>query len=992
MGNGAVPFPIVLALKGTMMDRGKLANAGAAPAAPRGRRLRRRGVAAAIAGVAFVCVVAWNCAPSALAMAASAPPNTVTPIGYAPNFFYDHIPADNTNSGFVGNSVDTEAFADPANRLLFEYNSDDVACTNLAVYDIDRYALLATDAVGPPDNCRVGIGAEGQGGSKSLVAAVDSTDHLLLVHAFDGQTLADGISAVAERSLTISFNADTPSLGPSLLTPNVVGLSWYAPTDDLIDLLQPLSGGLTVSSYHIPDLIASHGAAPPRWTATVPGCQAPLEPLFGTAAAYLTAGGHSLLVPCTLIGDQQTELREGVVKLTLGSGGPTAAAPVVAVAPGAISDVYFDPGSDRMFMPTQNPTGVDLLVYDGDAADFAGKVNVGTGADENSVAFGADPQRGRLYSVAPHSGMTLIDTRDTPVSDGAVFRQYARSVNYVNLAAIPPDATDGFARLLVDNNTTCGSNACAPNFIVYADTIGVQASLPPSSVDTNTLTGPVPPGATLTTAYSGSASGYGYHDDFVGGANAVVTNASEGLASTSGPFTGSSDLLGADVRRLSVDSTNGKEGDASAFGDGSGATSGTYQECTGTSAVTCVPPPPCPQSGSGAPCVPAPGQPPVSAGSQPWPFPEAQCVSPGGASTDTVNGVYYEAGAGSSSPAPATGSDSQNTAEATVNCQSNNAATAAAQLGQARTGAASLPGVSMGYASSSAVITPGAAGSGILTAVTSEATGVSIDLGNGVNITFGDVKHVAHASAAGTPGSASAQDLVSISHVYVNGQDECAASADNCAAAIDQINAEFPTLIKIIEQPARDSRYANSCVADGSQSGQVDCQGSPGGYLAAIQSTLDEQYGDQQFNGMSEEESTLLPAMRIILYGSNDGVPSLSRQIIDLAGVLATASQGIQAIPAGGGDAGGGGNVTSFPQSGCAACAGIPSTPVATTTTPPGPGGILGTIERILSGLNWLIRNPGEVLQMAAFLALLGLPMMLMRRRWHAGTGRGATT
>jgi hypothetical protein len=931
--------------------------------------------------------------------AASPPPNTVSLLGHMPNWFHDHLPA-----GTAGTSADdtaqTEAFVDPANRLLFEYLTEPgVAavssardCTNLVRLDFDSYAVAAVDGSGPSGSCQASVNPFTAGSSPAAVLAIDSTDRLLFV-----QNGGSSIAAVSEDSLARRFTFSTPATGivhdpTGIVGATVYGISWYAPADELLVLsgIASVPGSFGVADYDAHQLVGTSGTAPPIWTAAAPACQGNLKNNFATSAAYRTSNGQFVLVPCILVnpnspGSTELPTRDGVVSIALAQTGcpttghacPSTAPQAVAPAPGGLTDVYFDPGSDRMFMPTQGEAGTDLLTFEGDKGTYLGKTSLGTSADANQISFGLETSSGRLFAVGPRSGMTLLDGRVTPVSPGSVYEQYAATVYKTPLAALAPDRAHPFRRLLVPPE----QNNSSPYFLVYADTSSVSQNPPPNQVDSNTYSGAIPPGSTVNNIYSGSARGYGFHEDFVGGAQAIVTNAAGGQQQFSGPFTGGTDLLGAEISQLTLQAGGSAIGNASALGDGNGATSSEYQACSALQSVAaCLPPPPCPASFGSCAAVPSvPVTSPV--GSQPWPFPTATCSAPGSADGEsgTSNGVY---GSTSQSAQPIPPTDSTNSATATVNCAAaDGGITGTAVLGHAQDAAGGLPGVYVGDSSATSTVTPPGATGGLLAQTTAVARSLRIDLGQAV-ITIGEVVQTASATSGGTPGSARTTDAVTISHISVNGTEEC---STNCAQAIAEINSEFATLIHITEQPAADDTYANHCHTNAQNPAENDCLGSPGGYQAAVQANLDEQYGDQQFNEMNEAESTYLPAMRIVLYSYEDGVPSLNREVIDLAGVEDDTSDGIQVFPGGGTSTVG--TATSF--LGGSACnpacqAGVPGSLGGGQPSGTYPGGLLGVIERVLSGLAWLVRSPGAALQMAAFLTMLALPIVLMRRRWRA--------
>jgi hypothetical protein len=157
-----------------------------------------------------------------------------------------------------------------------------------------------------------------------------------------------------------------------------------------------------------------------------------------------------------------------------------------------------------------------------------------------------------------------------------------------------------------------------------------------------------------------------------------------------------------------------------------------------------------------------------------------------------------------------------------------------------------------------------------------------------------------------------------------------------------------------------------------------------------VQASPTQQQGDKQFNaitGFRGAESKFLPALRIVLY--DPGSSQISREILDFAGVEADAQMGLQVASAFAGDTGPAIDMTQAmadagvaPLSsyvpGTAGSLALAGQPAGTHFSP----GLQGLVERALAGLNWLVRSPMAGLQMATFLGLLGVPFLLMRRRW----------
>src|SRR5262249_36638858 len=155
---------------------------------------------------------------------------------------------------------------------------------------------------------------------------------------------------------------------------------------------------------------------------------------------------------------------------------------------------------------------------------------------------------------------------------------------------------------------------------------------------------------------------------------------------------------------------------------------------------------------------------------------------------------------------------------------------------------------------------------------------------------IGTVSQTASARAAGRPGTTATANTVQISDVVVDGKSLCSAQC-SIQQVVDTVNKQFIGVMEIA-RPAADPTYDRSVGGDGKGIG------SQGGYIAAVQASLPQQYGDQQFNAMSPEESSLLPALRIVVFAYGDGSPNLSREVLDLAGVEVDAEMGIEVLPA----------------------------------------------------------------------------------------------
>jgi len=423
--------------------------------------------------------------------------------------------------------------------------------------------------------------------------------------------------------------------------------------------------------------------------------------------------------------------------------------------------------------------------------------------------------------------------------------------------------------------------------------------------------------------------------------------------------------------------------------------------------------------------------------SQGWPYPGAECSQPGPSDKEgrqSASGFHYtpvrstdSSATPSATPTPQPSMPQTESASAVADC-SNGAnsfpqVTAVGRLGC--TGAASPPApdssslpsppaapdlqcadgaspITLGTATlapaltvtnayTQTLITSPSSQEGVVeSSVTAVAQGLHLDLGDGATLDIAQATQRVLTEAGGRPGTAHTTRTVTLEGVVLQRPGFPTASLcvqpDTCSGdqgLLDQINTFDPShLYATLPEP--DEPF-------GTEPDGVSPAGSPGGYQAKVEASVAEQQGDALFNGISGfngdgTEKTLLPALRLIL--NAPGSATVSRLIVDLAGVEADTELGVQVFQD---DTGMGTPTVDATQS--LIQAGVP--PVTyqpgTAGTPGFPGqpapaayhsGLLGVLERALSGLGWLVRSPLAGLQMAGFLVLLGLPVLLVRRRW----------
>lgn len=948
-------------------------------------RARSRRLRLAAAAVFLLAVFPGQAAHAA----EQPPPDAVSALTATyPNYWRDHIHDGFARSG-QWDDINASGIVDRVrHRVVF---SDSYACPWLVSQDADTGATIATNR-GADGSCPMTPTVMGH--SKALPGALDVTDGLIIYLSQSDAGLA--LDPSAPSGYLVLASEDT--LLPVLQVPlpagphnSVTALSWYAPADQVIVaganfFDQQLPGGVSIYSYSVPALRA--GGTQPEWSAFVPQCASLLSPYFASADVYRSGDGGSLYVPCELPGGGQTDgggapPQDGVVKLHLGARDPlgNACAPdpcpdggfSVAEAPAAANDFLFDEGSDRGFLVAQNSQSVDLVVYDGRSGRFIGRSNVGGPEDINDVAFGLDDTTGRIYA-AGGGGLTVIDGRSTPVSPGDLHREDAGKFEYVTLPILPPDAHHPYRRLLVPHEVAgsgaqltdhpLGCYSCdGQDFHQLADTTAPPAAPGAADIDAATHHGPVPAGAEVSVDYGANTTGYGMHTVWVGGPAGAVTDVTFGNGSA--PLPTSADLLAGSVDHLRI-RRGSADASASALQDGDGTATTTYQGCS---------------SGPTAPgCATVAGAPGPVTASQPWPFPPAECSQPGavGGADGQSSGVTAAPPSGQAGEQPGT----DGMAGAAVDCTLDRPATARASLGAlglpgSGAALAGAPVLDLAVAQShvdGSVAPPTDSTPRSVASVTATVRGLHVGLGSLGAFDIGALTQTAVAQAGGRAGTASTSDTVTLQDVTLERDGKvqalCSGPCPDPAATLATLNSVFAGRLELSMPPV-----------EGSYIG-----GSPGGYVAAVEAQLAEQYGDEQFNGMRAEEAAVHPGLRLVVFGWGDGVPAVSRQVVDLAGVEAEAELGIEVFPAF--DAG----AQGVDQQAAEAAAGVPAAaalfgaalPLAPPALAPG-GGVTGgpasLVERALTGFAWLWQTPGGALQLLLAFGLLGAPIALARRR-----------
>ncbi len=705
----------------------------------------------------------------------------------------------------------------------------------------------------------------------------------------------------------------------------------------------------------------------------------------------------------------------------------------------------FDPVAERGYLlPPSSTEGFTISVYDGTGngpGAFIGRINAASGG---GLSFGMDSTTGRLYlDDSVGTGLMIVDGRRTPIEPGRPFPAIGRSPYgpaFNTLAPVAPaDAAHPYARVfesLINGYDPASGRSSMRTLTVIEDAVPVSQDPPANQVDQNTYSGAVPPGAAVSTAtYTGHAAGYGFHSDLVGGYGGIPLNDVFGFTFVPPP---PYDTKTIDTAAAVVEDSTARDGvthgTATAFADVNGNATQIYGACSdmfspqGCSPVNCANPVVDPSSPAHDPCgaalaALASGGPQQST-KQAWPYPEAACSRSGSddknAPQQQVSGMEYtpeHSTAPSAMPAPQTSvpSSDQSGARAAVDCRNLQSVSSAqyqcagGTLPPAPAGAPSaVPGAPdlspsgcdgdgkqgqvtvLGGLTTTQVQSPTATTPKTYVSVTASAYGIHIALPDGSQLDIKQAQQIVTATAGGLPGTAHTTRQVVVSGVVSTkpGQQPdvlCAGSCTGSSTLLDALNGLDPAHL-YITFPDPDDQF-------GREKDGVSPLGSPGGYLATVQASPAQQGGDERWNAMTGfggTEKALLPAMRIVIYNSGD--TEVSREVLDLAGVEADASLGVQVasnddgttttptientqgmiaagVPTGDFNGGNGGSM-NLP--------GQPPAPVYHT-------GLQGVLERALDGLRWLLRSPFGGIQMAAFLVMLGLPVMLLRRRWLSG-------
>jgi hypothetical protein len=905
-------------------------------------RTRRLGMVLACTAVVLLGSVATSTASLATDQP---PPGAITKLAATfPNYFYDHRHDPWVNKD-IWDTVSTSAVADPARHRVFTF--DAYNCPWLVSQDMTTGAVLTTNREAD-GNCPIGPVLTTH--SKSLPGFVDSADGVIayLSSIYDsrfgtppeGTANPTGYLFLASEETLLPFAEIALPLVPHT---KFLAISLYQPADQVIlaasntmQLAQaPL--GVTLLSYSMKRLIA--GDTQPEWMSLVPQCNSLLPTYFARADVQRSSDGGSLFVPCELTGGTPSDgtgqigpAKDGVVRLHLG------AADQLGRACGP------DPCPDGGFSTAQAPgVATDFLFDPGaDRGFFVDQSNTST----DLIVY--DGRAGRFIGRSNVGGPEDANNVSFGLDDttGRIF------------------AAGGSGLTVIEGRST----PVSPGNL-YREYGGAYqyVNLPVLPVDA------VHPYRRLLLPDDVSAPNNGYTGvDFIVVADTLpVQTPSSPLSIDANTHSGAI----APGSQLSVD----YGGNAAGYGvharwvGGPGATVGNLTISRATSPVSTDTDLLAAEvqrlrirrgSADGSATALGDGNGSTASASpvQPWAFPDAQCSQPGaGGATAESHGARVDC---SPQRAPS--------AESTLDAFS-----------LADVAGAAAPGLDLGVAQShvEAGVAPPPSGGKTLSTVTSTVRGVHVGLAGLGAFDIGAISQTALATAGGTAGSASGTDTVVLQDVTLerNGQVQtlCSGTCPDPRAVLEQLNSVFAGVVEL-SLPAVDPRYSS---------------GSPGGYIAAIEADLAEQYGDRQFNGMSPEEAALHPAVRMVVYGYSDGLPAVSRQIVDLAGVEVDAELGVQALAgfdpgAGGVDvqaaaeaAGVPGSVAILGGGGASSAGAAVPVVAAAGGAPVMGGGLAGLVERGLAGFSWLWQSPLGALQLLLAFGLLGVPLALARRR-----------
>ena len=887
----------------------------------------------------------------------------------------------------------TEVLADPADKQLLEVNQYE-SCPHVFAYNADT---LTQDVTEPADTCAHLDASAPSGHSKMPAWAIDTTDNYIIAPDVQNQY---GIVVVDDKNLALLGSATILQAGPNNSDLCVVSMflncpkqiTWSRSSDSAL-VLTSTGEGVRVTNVDVKAVVAK--SPPIRWSLAIQSCTAPLAASYATAGAYLTTDEKTLFVPCATGKDGSNT---GVVKVDIAKCQPTtstgncSANEVTTLSPQPANDFIFDPVTNRGLMPANGTSEVDVLAYDPNQNPPAFTGSLSTGGPTGSVQVNFDDTTGRLYILSTPV-LTVLDIRRTPFAPGSHIGSLGGAVVYEQLPVLAPDATHPYRRVLASyfNGHDSSGTPILTSFTVLGDDLPIGADPPPNQVDQNTYAGPVPGDAVVNSYYGATASGYGAHLDWVGGPAAAIYNRSGGdFSLDSERFVGGTrNVLAGWVQQVNVGNGTATGGAAS-LGVADGNTDNDYAKCTDVYSPTgCQALPNCPIAGCpaapGLPDAPTPSAAPTT--KQAWPYPRVSCSQPGGDAVGSADGTYVttygamgpvqQSVLGSSSNLSANGNS------AYAHCADNQPTSGSASASATSTGLEAAiqgaPTITVGKATSVTHVAPATDLVGAAADTDSIASGVHLDFttpdGATHTVDIGYVEQRARAIAAGRPGTAMADRIVTVKGMVVDGTEYCGqCSADQ----LDAFNQQFGSTLLILE-PKPDESFG---AWDPTSTQPYNLPGSPGGFQAAVQANVYEAQGDQQFNTMDVTQAVMAPALRIVFFESQG--TEVNRAVMDLAGAFDEAHDGISVFEPPPPPPPTPPNVIIEKiDSGVTSQGPVVQPPaiVKRYYNVAGPHGFVSVVEQVLTGLNYLVRSPLGALRMFAFLMVFGLPIFLMIRR-----------
>jgi len=814
---------------------------------------------------------------------------------------------------------------------------------------------------------------------KSLTA---STKTLLPTSVID---VPLSIDPTRDGTYAISPDDPTEFAGSGVLGATCIRLSAtdliYDPRSDSIDVTindgyqgyygPPSIHGLAAPMYLF-DFSASTGAE--RWAVQLGRCVAPLgDPSLQASLLRTNTSDRAVIAGgCLYSRAPSTGPSAGLVGLpTSGSmavwlvavdtHGAPATSPAYEVGrPGALSAVA-DAKSGRIFFPglplpgqtDASAPGPTAVIFDVASRTFIGAPTVGLAQAASGFAFGVSPYR--WYSAGP-GGLFLGDTRSTPPGQGVWYSGYScRSYGML----VDPSTQ----RLFVVPATSCANSSAAasPFFVVYQDSVPLPALSPDPNPDTYTMQ--VDEEAGVTTAqYNGHGDATALRVRNVGGVTGDISGGTFGgydalngsqvfgpyltalytaYTQTTGQQPPSGDYAGRELDLASVNHV-----DLGNFQAAAGSQTASIDDVTGSTYTTYR--------------------------GQNWPFKESDCSDPGSASgqdaygPDMASSVSCRVGGGQAPDAEAL-----STAGPVGITTGMSGCPLILVTSTSSCNGAALPTSLGSFASSAHVYLD--AKLGLVSDTFSSVTGV--DLGA---VQIGKITAEARCWAHGRTGSASCIYTRTLTGVVASGTavpssctEEYSASVgaatdtDTCHSLVASLNSLQPGIVVFsLPGPDRQTDYL---------------PGSPGGYQGVVQREFFEHLQDSV---LDFDNSLQLPALEILYV--NDSPTSTSRLDFQFANVEADSHYGISLL-----NQGGGGPLSNVGQ----ALAGALS-PIATLTSAPMAGAVQGAgqvpyigpglsqvLERVFTGVRWILRSPLTALTTAIVLWMLVAPVLLSNRR-----------